>query len=653
MKTRLSTILILLIFLSLKFTLVNAQEVEFRNVTKEELLKEKSDIDSTAGAEILYYNREVFFNVTYSSVYLVTEVHKRIKFYNDRPEDLAYATEKIRLYIKDSDEEVSKIKAYSYNLKNNYIEETKLDKSQIFENELSESTAEVSFTLPKVKKGTVVDFTYRIQSPYYWSIDEFQFQFDIPAKKISAKIYTPEDFRFNRINKGYIVPEFKEETKVDQRLGGNAVVYNYDVENVVPLKEESLVDNIENYRGGVLFELTYLKRSNGTIKNFAQTWADVAKTIAYTEDYDYNIKRDGVFKDDIDFIVDKNLETVELAKEILSHAQKSIKWNGRKSKYFQNGIRNAYKENSGNSADVNLSLVAMLRYAGINASPIIISTRDNLKPLYPTVDRLNYVIAYFKHNNEDYYLDATDPFSEINILPIRAYNWNGIMVDNPNKVWKLVDLKIPQPSKYSSIISGTLNEEGIIKGKISVKKENHYAYLAKKKYNALAEEDYLIEKEENLNNILIENYEAENIYDSGDFKESYSYEYENAVDIIGDKIFLKPILFYKDQENFFKEKERKYPIDFIFPFKDRYLINLKIPENYEVSSLPKSLKIKFGESSAYYQFILTNNGKFIRLAVDYELMQTKIAPQDYNTLKEFYDQKIAKEEEQIVLTKIK
>ncbi|SHJ12545.1 protein of unknown function [Mesonia phycicola] len=653
MKTRLSTILILLIFLSLKFTLVNAQEVEFRNVTKEELLKQKSDIDSTAGAEILYYNREVFFNVTYSSVYLVTEVHKRIKFYNDRPEDLAYATEKIRLYIKESNEEVSKIKAYSYNLKNNYIEETKLDKSQIFENELSESTAEVSFTLPKVKKGTVVDFTYRIQSPYYWSIDEFQFQFDIPAKKISAKIYTPQDFRFNRINKGYIVPKFKEETKVDQRLGGNAVVYNYDVENVVPLKEESLVDNIENYRGGVLFELTYLKRSNGTIKNFAQTWADVAKTIAYTEDYDYNIKRDGVFKDDIDFIVDKNLETVELAKEILSHAQKSIKWNGRKSKYFQNGIRNAYKENSGNSADVNLSLVAMLRYAGINASPIIISTRDNLKPLYPTVDRLNYVIAYFKHNNEDYYLDATDPFSEINILPIRAYNWNGIMVDNPNKVWKLVDLKIPQPSKYSSIISGTLNEEGIIKGKISVKKENHYAYLAKKKYNALAEEDYLIEKEENLNNILIENYEAENIYDSGDFKESYSYEYENAVDIIGDKIFLKPILFYKDQENFFKEKERKYPIDFIFPFKDKYLINLKIPENYEVSSLPKSLKIKFGESSAYYQFILSNNGKFIRLAVDYELMQTKIAPQDYNTLKEFYDQKIAKEEEQIVLTKIK
>ena len=73
-------------------TIARAQEYEFRKVNKAELLKKESDIESDAGAEILHLNKEIYFDITPYTISLITEVHKRIKFYDTDVEDLKYAT---------------------------------------------------------------------------------------------------------------------------------------------------------------------------------------------------------------------------------------------------------------------------------------------------------------------------------------------------------------------------------------------------------------------------------------------------------------------------------------------------------------------------------------------------------------------------------
>ena len=169
--------------------------------------------------------------------------------------NLAYATEKLYLYVEDEPEEVSKIRAYTYNLVGGEVEETKLDRKQIFDKELSRRFNEVSFTMPKVNKGSVIDIYYKLRSPYFFNIEELKFQFDIPAEKITATISTPEEFIFKVIPKGNVLPTSSLETKMDQRLGSIANIYNFSAQDIPALKEELLVDNIENYRGGILFEL--------------------------------------------------------------------------------------------------------------------------------------------------------------------------------------------------------------------------------------------------------------------------------------------------------------------------------------------------------------------------------------------------------------
>ena len=70
----------------------------------------------------------------------------------------------------------------------------------------------------------------------------------------------------------------------------------------------------------------------------------------------------------------------------------------------------------------------MLRYAGLNANPILVSTRSNGIPLFPTTDGFNYVIAGIEVQDAVILLDATERNSFPNILPNRALNWMGRLV---------------------------------------------------------------------------------------------------------------------------------------------------------------------------------------------------------------------------------
>jgi len=193
--------LLVIMFVSISF--LTAQEVKFGEVTKDELLETECPIDSSANAMVLYKYRNTFFNLSHSGGQLITEVYQKIKIYNK--EGFDNATRQVKIFeSKGTREVLSKLKAVTYNLEGDKIVETKLEKDQIFENEQSLNISEIKFTMPKVKEGSVIEFKYRITSPFFWNIDEFRFQSHIPIKRIEAKIKTPQSFVFKPTYKGYI-----------------------------------------------------------------------------------------------------------------------------------------------------------------------------------------------------------------------------------------------------------------------------------------------------------------------------------------------------------------------------------------------------------------------------------------------------------------
>src|SRR5680860_411987 len=192
---------------------VQSQEVKFGRVSKAELSEKLNEKDSSAVATYLYKSQKSHFEYEESFGFkLITEVHERIKIYTK--EGFKYATKKVNLYKNRADvEQLTSLKAITFNLVGNSIEEAKLKSDGEFDIELSEFYNQKSFTMPQVKEGSVVEYKYQITSPFLSNVDEFVMQHDIPIKHLVASMETPEYLNY-RINiKGFLSVRPKKESR--------------------------------------------------------------------------------------------------------------------------------------------------------------------------------------------------------------------------------------------------------------------------------------------------------------------------------------------------------------------------------------------------------------------------------------------------------
>lgn len=630
---------------------LSAQEYEFGKVSKSELEETKCPIDEGAQASVLYKYQNTYLLTINDNTQLITEVYERIKIYGN--EGLEHATKNIPLYkSRSSEEKVSKVKAATYNLEGGKVVTSQLKKSEIFKTDMSYNFNQVSFTLPNAKEGSVVEFSYKISSPFIWNIDEFRFQYTIPIMKMKAELRTPKGFRFKQTFKGYQNVYPNTYTKVDNRIGMDVVVNEYHAENMPAMEEEEYVDNLDNYCSGVLFELVSVDLP-GFYRSYAQTWGDVAKMIGGEDDYKNELDKSNSFDNELDVLLADAASPMEKTKRIFKYVKDNITWNGYDGKYFYNGLKKTLKEKKGNAGDINLLLVAMLRYAGINANPVVISTKDNLIPIFPTINRMNYVVAYAEVDEKPIFMDATHEFSDLNVLPVRDYNWKGILIDNPKQVWREIDLLSPGTSRNMYSVNLDLHSDGSADGTFSSRYDRHSALKFRTAYAASDEEEYIAKKESNYHNIEISDYEVANASGyEGTVSEKFSFYDEEAADIVDSDLYVQPLLFLSTEENPFKSEKREYPVDFGFPFKDVYMMKLKLPEGYQVKSCPKSQVFGLPDQLGLFKYNVVPREGHVDVIVNFEIKRASIASMYYPYLKEFFNQIVTKESEKLVLSKI-
>jgi hypothetical protein len=453
----------ILAFALLSFN-ANSQDFKFGKVSKEEVTNNVYEKDTSANAVILYKYRNTYFDHDHPDGYIViTEVHERIKILNK--DGLDNATKKIRAYnYGKNHERISGIKGYTYNIENGKLKSEKLKKSGVFKEKLSDYWEETSFTMPNVKVGSVVEWTYRKTSPL-WDIDDLIIQEDIPTKHYYAKIEVLSYFHFNRVAKGRytISPKQYEELRnlnisYEQNTNGaltqatksatiqtKEYVSEYDLRDVPALKDEPYVDNKDNYRALVSYELMSVQFPGGAPHNYSKTWEDVVKTVNKSDNFGKQLENTRFLKDDAEQIKTQGTSPMELTKNAFEFIKNKMNWNGNKAVGTRDGIRKAYKENTGNSAQINLMLTALLRECGVKANPVLVSTRSHGFPAFPTLDGFNYVIACAEIGGKYVLLDATDKKSYLNVLPQRDLNWEGTMVLEDGRSKK--NKHVPQKSK--------------------------------------------------------------------------------------------------------------------------------------------------------------------------------------------------------------
>ncbi len=656
-----------------------AQAIKFGKVTKEELSEKTYPSNESANAAYLFRYRRTYFDYLNGEGFqLVTEVHERLKIYTK--EGFDYATKKVRLY-KDSGgkEKMGALKAITFNLVDGKVVESKLKKDGEFEVELSKYYDEKSFTMPNIKEGSVLDYKYKITSPYFSNVDEFVFQHDIPVKRLEATMEAPEYFNFRLNMKGFLSVAPKKsnrnqkiEVKSRQKVGAGysirsatngstsfststidfiCEVHKYNLTDIPALIEEPLVNNMDNYRSSAKYELAYTRFPDGAMKHYTTTWEDVVRKIYQSSNFGAELNKKGYYTNDIDNLIASESDPSKRAALIFDFVRTKVKWNGYYGKYTRGGVKKAYKERTGNVAEINLMLTSMFRYAGLKANPVLVSTRKNGIPFFPTREGYNYVISGVQIGDRMVLLDATDPFSGPNMLPIRALNWEGrLILENGNST--TIDLMPSTKALDVVMLQVTPNEDGSISGKYREQYKSHNAMLFRKKYNRETEEVFLEEEEKEMGGIEISNYDLKNNSElNKPIVQSYEFLKEDAIEIMGDKMYFSPLHHLATLESPFKLEKREFPVDFGFPWEDKYIVNTKIPEGYKVEFLPESKIISLPDDLGTFKYTVKNNGSTVNLSTSVSFNSSIIAPQYYDTLKEFYRQLVEKETEKVVLSK--
>ncbi len=99
-------------------------------------------------------------------------------------------------------ENIIGLDASAYNMENGKMVRTKMKKDMVFKERLNENQMALKFSIPQVKAGTLIEYEYRLESDFFFTIDSWKAQSDIPTLYAEYDIIIPEYFKFNTDMRG-------------------------------------------------------------------------------------------------------------------------------------------------------------------------------------------------------------------------------------------------------------------------------------------------------------------------------------------------------------------------------------------------------------------------------------------------------------------
>ncbi|WP_139957338.1 transglutaminase domain-containing protein [Flavicella sediminum] len=666
----------LLLIALLLFCLQNVfpKAIKFGKVSKNELSEKYYPLDSTADAAYLYKHRSTYFefNENRGSFDIITEHHFKIKIYSK--DGFNRANTLISYYNPSGayHESVSSIKGYTYNLVNGKIKKDKLEKNNIFDEKENKYWSRIKLTMPNIKEGCIIEIKYTLSSPYN-DIKDLQFQSGIPIKQLHYHTSIPEYYNYNKQNYGYyfITPVITSKSSSinwtvkyrssgtvtttsyqEQTLDFNTEEATYEANNIPAISSsEPYISSIRNYFGGMKYELATRKFPNSGLEQFSNTWEAIAKKIHKSPSFGDQLKKHSHFKNDLEEILATCTTENEKIQKIFKHVKKKIKWNNYTGKYTQLGVKKAYTEGTGNVADINLTLISMLKEAGLNTYPVLLSTRDNGIPIFPTTDGINYVIAAVRTKQGDYsLLDATEKYSSINNLPKRILNWEGKIISKTGG-FQSIPLTPKKHALESSIMMISFDDDLEAKGTLRTTYSNLYNLEYRKRYSRMKEEKLMTTFEKKYP-IEIEKIKVSNKTNLlKPISQTTQFTSSDIIESMNGKIYLNPLFFLATTKNPFKLEDRKYPVDYATPWKKLHRITIDLPTGYKIESLPKSFGFGLSDGLGVFKYQVVESANKIQVLSSIQMNQAVILPKYYQELKNLYKEMIAKQSEKIVLIK--
>ncbi len=617
----------------------------FGRLSESEKKMERYEKDPEAHAVVLYERGDNYFKVIDNRILLVKEFHKKIKIIDEKA--FKEGTIKIYLYHKGaSTEKLANIKAVTHNGANQY----NVLSQEIFNKDETERWRSKTFTFPKMEKGSILEYKYTITTPFDFNFEGWRFQSNIPKIYSEFNASIPGNYVYNRALKGslalstndakikkdcFYVPGYPE--------GADCEVLKYTMKDIPAFQmEEDYSLSEENYISQIEFELSEYRHLDGTTSRYTKSWKDVDKEFRSDKDIGRQLLKKGFFERNVPEKLLTEGDPMTRAKNIYKFVQNHFNWNERYASYGTARVKDAFDAKKGNAWEINMSLINLLNAADIKTDLMMISTRNNGLPKqkHPVMNDFNYVLAKTTIDGQDFLLDATDKFYPFGYLPYRTLNHYGRVMDFKNEsYWQDIVPMVKNKFQVRASIKFDSEAEKAI-GVMDVLTDGYNAISQRKRLKRLTKEAYLDEMQEDgeEDTFVITDYKKNDERSTDErVMERFSFELEDVAQ--GDKLYFNPFLIHFFEENPFKLDNRSYPIDFGYPQKFRYQINIEVPEGYKIKELPENKAMSLDEAkSVTYRFSCDHKQRNVLLSFDLALNGTYFDPAFYDLLKALFKQ---------------
>jgi len=612
---------------------------EFGKISVGDLELEHYDKDPEAPAVVLFERGYNKVERRDDKVWLVKNVHRRIKVFN--PDQYDAGTVEIPFYSAgNSPEKVVKIKAMTHNGKRKIY----VNSDNIYENQVSSNTSIKTFAFADVQPGSVLEYTYEIQTPYFTNFGDWHFQWSIPKRYSEFVSEMPGNWTYSKTLIGTEKLD-KNEVSVKRdcfslpnvRQLANCELGVYAMEYVPAFREEDYMLASSNYRSRLAFELKEFRRLDGVVNKFTRDWDDIDKQLRFDKDLGRQLSYKNYFQKELPADVLNINDPLEKAVKVYAFIQNHFKWNGEYRYLSDIRVKEAYEEKTGNGAEINLALINALESVDIPAHIAILSTRKNGIPtqLNPVLTEFNHVVAYTEIGGKKYLMDASSRHAPFGVLPFEDLNGVARVMDfKQGSFWHTV---LPNPKNVLNVSAQlSLTEEGKVNGQVREIYIGHEALRRRDLMSEKGQEYKAYRSAQSPDGLLISGLEVENFDDKqGNLIETYTME--QYLEEVGDKLLMSPFLTSRFfTENPFKMESRSYPVDLGYP--RVYSSNLKVDlGGYSVNELPESRVVNLPESSGTCQVVYAVEGNVLLCRFVLKLNQFHFKPFKYQSLKEFFD----------------
>ena len=548
----------------------------------------------------------------------------------------------IPFYFKDGIETISNLEAITHQPDGSQV---RFDVETTRTVDLNSRYKIIEFEMPEVQQGSIIEYKYTLERRYIEELPNFYLAHRVPTQEAKLYFRNSDFIRYDAVP--LHVEDFElqyEEHRVDTSnvpllftLPRPDPVYiqEWEAEDIPAVDVSSYISSIDDIRAQIKFQISEFGIPRQPLEN---SWEFVAAQLRNRNPYEKIEPYDTL--EQMGGEIASSLNSLTTAQDsIYQVVNSSAQFNGVNSVFADGSLTHVLEGEPASQAEINLVLLSMLRGAGIDAKPMLLSGREfgQINKSFPSVFQFNRLLVISEIDGKQYFMDASFPVSLPNLIPIESFNSQGMALTQESYEW--IDI-LPEQSLFDLDIDieASLSTNGTLSGTLTAQTRGYPSQNIREELESgtpvpeiIKQTFFEVYSDAEMSSGSLEiNPQNRNVVDVvTDFKiPNYAASFRDGIEF-------RPMIVGYLFRNPFESTQRRVPITLDAPEKLSIHYTVDLPDGFVVDEMGETHATSLQGAALREEYI--SEGNTVEYSFDIDISRKEFPADVYSQLRRIYE----------------